>query len=77
LARALFTAEGEDVEVCRKIADPELMAAVVEEDGQGIHVKSSQIWIGIRGGLISTLIQVLNSFHESDKSWDRKLPIRA
>jgi hypothetical protein len=68
---------GEDVVVGRKIADPELMAAVVEEDGQGIHVKSSQVWIGIRGGFISTLIQVLDSFQEAAKGRNRMFPICA
>ncbi|MNY53971.1 hypothetical protein D3C86_1897810 [compost metagenome] len=65
MTQVLFAVEGEDVEMGVEVADPEFVAAVVEENGwNGAQVRTS---LGIRGGFISIPVQALDSFLEADK----------
>jgi hypothetical protein len=68
LTQAFFAFEGEDVECCIEAADTEFVEAVIEENGQYVvQIQTSLVWIGVRGGLVSTLVQALDSFQEADK----------
>jgi hypothetical protein len=65
LAEAFFAAEGKDIEAGLEVADPEFMAAVVEENGWcGAHVQTSLRAYGEAS--FPSLVQVLDSFREAD-----------
>ncbi|MCY1442798.1 hypothetical protein D9M71_591840 [compost metagenome] len=71
LAQAFFALESEDVEVGRKIADPEFMMAVVEENAR-LCAHFSPSWSAggtCRKGLAFTRVLTGESFSEIEGSW--------